>query len=116
MNILFIDSEGIRLEPTIFKRIGDFNYKIIECYQVSRYKYYIIKLDKCEPIKLKFCNNLINFSMFVIKTTRKNNIVNITPEDVVDTKYMINQTESYESESGSEFEFEICKQNVTSVC
>lgn len=116
MNILFIDSEGIKLEPTIFKHINDFNYKIFECYQVSRYKYHIIKLDKCEPIKLKICNNLLNFSVFVIKTTKKNNIVNIVPEDVVDTKYLINQSTNYESDSGSDFEFEICKQSIGSVC
>lgn len=116
MNILFINSEGTQVLKVLIKSIDDIQEENIETYIQGRYKYHIIKISQSCPIKLKFSKDLIHFSVFVIKTSKTNKILDILPDEIIDQKLLTEQVTTYDSDSSSDIEFDICNNTHDSIC
>lgn len=120
MNIIFIDNLGIPKQiETKCKTLTDFLGYEIDTYEIGKYLFNIVKISTGIPIKLKFSDNLINFSVYVVKTNKTTNkILNIKIEEVIDTNFLKLQTtnEDYESDCLSDIEFDICDKLKDNVC
>ena len=117
MNIIFIDHVGLIKVKNTNEKLQDFaNYKI-ESYNQGKYTYNIIKLNDGIPIKLKFCRNLINFSIYIIKTNKNTGkILDIKVEEVIDINFLQEQITNYDSDESSDVEYDICDKLIDQIC
>lgn len=116
MNILFINSEGTQTLKVLIKSVNDIQEEHIDTYIHGRYKYHVIKISQSYPIKLKFSKDLIHFSVFVIKSSKNNKILDIFPDEIIDQNLLLNQVTCYDSDSSSDIEFDICNNTHDSIC
>lgn len=114
MDILFIDQLGV---ITKIKNPCD-NLNLAEFkFTKGKYNYNIIKIKDGIPLKFKFCNIIISFSCYIIKTNKNTNkILDIKMDDVIDTDFLINQTTFYDSDSSSDIEYDICDKLTDKIC
>lgn len=113
MDILFIDESGV------IKKVknSSINFTATEKFTYGKYIYNIIKIKDGIPLKFKFCNTLINFSCYIIKTNKNTNkILDIKIDDVVDKNFLINQITQYDSDDSSDIEYDICDKFVDKIC
>lgn len=118
MNILFIDQYGlVTVVETSHKFLHEFNYYNVESYTVGYYIYNIIKLGEGTQLKLKFCNHLINSSVYVVKTNKSNGkILDTLINDIIDENYLYKQITNYDSDDSSDIEYDICDQIKEQIC
>jgi hypothetical protein len=114
MDILFIDHLGI------ITKIKNPMENVISTelkFTSGKYTYNIIKIKEGIPLKLKFCNTLINFSGYVVKTNKNTNkILDIKIKDIIDADFLINQTTLYDSDESSDIEYDICDKLTNQIC
>ena len=118
MNILFIDTFGVstQIEST-YKNLEEIKNLNTESYESGKYIYHIVKLQAGIPLKFKFCNTLINFSVYLIKTNKNNDkILNIKSTDFIDTKFLQLHVTDYDSDTSSDIEYDICDRLTSSIC
>lgn len=114
MDILSIDQLGI---ITIIKNSLEDTSRVYLKINKGKYTYKFIKNKEGVPLKFKICDNLINFSGFIIKTNKiTDKVIDIKIEDIVDTDYMIKQDTFYDSDDSSDIEYDICDQLIDSIC
>ena len=118
MNILFIDHLGVITKiKNPYKNLEEIKKLNTETYHVGKYNYHIIRLKEGIPLKFKFCNTLINFSLYLIKTNKNNDkFLIIEPNDIVDTNFLKIQVTHYDSDDSSDIEYDICDRLTTSIC
>lgn len=118
MNILFIDHHGVSAKiKNPYKNLEEIKVLNTESYKHGKYNYHIVKLKEGMPLKFKFCNTLINFSVYLIKTNKNNDkILNIEPCDIIDTQFLKSQITNYDSDNSSDIEYDICDKLTSSVC
>lgn len=114
MDILFIDQLGIITKiKSPWENVTFSDFKFTK----GKYTYNIIKIKDGIPLKFKFCNTLINFSGYVVKTNKNTDkILNIKIEDIIDTDFLIRQTIYYDSDDSSDIEYDICDKLTDQVC
>lgn len=113
MDILFIDQSGV---ITKVKNSCE-NFTPTEKITTGKYTYNIIKIKDGIPLKFKFCNTLINFSCYIIKTNKNTNkILDIKIDDVIDKNFLINQVTLYDSDESSDIEYDICDKLMDKIC
>ena len=114
MDILFIDQLGIITKiKSSWENVSFSDFTFIK----GKYTYNIIKIKDGIPLKFKFCNTLINFSGYVVKTNKNTNkILNIKIEDIIDTDFLIRQTTYYDSDDSSDIEYDICDKLTDKIC
>lgn len=114
MDILFIDQSGV------ITTVKNSNEKLISPtlkFTRGKYNYNIIKIKDGIPLKFKFCNTLINFSCYIIKTNKNTNkILDIKTDDIIDKDFLIEQTTLYDSDNSSDIEYDICDKLTDKIC
>ena len=118
MNILFIDNFGIaKTMETSRKNLNDFLEFSIDSYSLGKYNYNVVKITDGIPIRFKFADDLINFSVYVVKTNKTTNkILNIKTEEVIDIDFLKLQKTDYDSDNSSDIEYDICDKLKDDVC
>tara|TARA_B100000497_G_C7279971_1_gene194110 strand:- start:127 stop:483 length:357 start_codon:yes stop_codon:yes gene_type:complete len=118
MNILFINHCGVSTKiKNPYKNLEDIKVLDTESYKHGKYNYHVVKLKEGMPLKFKFCNTLINFSVYLIKTNKNNDkILNIDSDDIIDTQFLKLQITNYDSDDSSDIEYDICDQLKSEIC
>lgn len=114
MDILFINELGIITKiKSPWETVTPTEIKFIK----GKYTYNLIKIKDGLTLNFKFCNTLINFSGYVVKTNKNTDkILNIKIEDIIDTDFLINQITSYDSDDTSDIEYDICDKLTNQIC
>lgn len=114
MDILFIDQLGL---ITIIKSPWESGIPTELKFTKGKYTYNIVKIKDGIPLKFIFCNTLINFSGYIIKTNKNTDkVLNIKIDDIIDTEFLIKQTTCYDSDDSSDIEYDICDKLTDQIC